>query len=157
VEGEQLSARITYALNSPTYWIDPSGFNVTVKLFPGNQPAGHIGLGVNTNDTSGFYPNHNTGASPGHVKRDNPNIEGDPEGCIILITTPDQDKAVQDYIDNRTKHPGWWKPGRDCSNFVHDALAAGGIKVGDSMFPRNVFDNLKKLPHTSCSDVTPIF
>ena len=44
----------TYALNSPTYWIDPSGFNVTVKLFPGNQPGGHIGLGVNTDDTRGL-------------------------------------------------------------------------------------------------------
>jgi RHS repeat-associated protein len=147
----------TYAMNSPTYWIDPSGFNVTVKLFPGNQPFGHIGLGVNTNDTVGFYPNHNTGASPGNVKPDDPKTEGDPEGCIILITTPDQDKAIQNYIDNRRKHPGWWRPGRDCSNFVHDALGAGGIKADDSTFPRNVFDNLKKLPHTSCSNVTPIF
>jgi RHS repeat-associated protein len=146
----------TYALNAPTYWIDPSGFNVTVKLFPGNQPAGHIGLGVNTDDTVGFYPNHDTGASPGNIHRDDPNTEGNPEGCIILITTPDQDKTIQTYIDNRKKHPGWWRPGRDCSNFVHDALAAGGIKVGDSMFPQSIFPNLKNLPHTSCSHVTPI-
>jgi RHS repeat-associated protein len=146
----------TYALNSPTYWIDPSGFNVTVKLFPGNQPAGHIGLGVNTDDTVGFYPNHDTGASPGHIQRDDPHTEGSPEGCIILITTPQQDQNVQDYINKRKANPGWWRPGRDCSNFVHDALGAGGIKVGDSTFPRNVFNNLKNLPHTSCYNVTPI-
>ena len=146
----------TYALNSPTYWIDPSGFNVTVKLFPGNQAAGHIGLGVNTDDTVGFYPNHDTGASPGHIQRDDPHTEGSPEGCIILITTPQQDQNIQDYINKRKANPGWWRPGRDCSNFVHDALGAGGIKVGDSTFPRNVFNNLKNLPHTSCYNVTPI-
>ncbi len=146
----------TYALNSPTYWIDPSGFNVTVKLFPGNQPAGHIGLGVNTDDTVGFYPNHDTLYSPGHIQPDDPNTEGSPEGCIILITTPQQDQNIQDYINKRKAKPGWWRPGRDCSNFVHDALGAGGIKVGDSTFPRSVFGNLKNLPHTSCSNVTPI-
>ncbi len=146
----------TYALNSPTYWIDPSGFNVTVKLFPGNQPYGHIGLGVNTNDTVGFYPNHDTLYSPGHIQPDNLNTEGSPEGCIILITTPQQDQNIQDYINKRKANPGWWRPGRDCSNFVHDALGAGGIKVGDSTFPRSVFGNLKNLPHTSCTNVTPI-
>jgi RHS repeat-associated protein len=139
-----------YALDSPTNWIDSSGFNVSVKLFPGNQPFGHIGLGVNTNDTVGFYPDHDTGASPGHVQPDDPKTEGPPEGCIILITTPKQDQDIQDFINKRRAKPGWWRPGRDCSNFVHDALYVGGIKVDDSTFPRSVFDSLKTLPHTSC-------
>jgi len=146
----------TYALNSPTYWIDPSGFNVTVKLFPGNQPAGHIGLGVNTNDTVGFYPNYDTLVSPGHVQRDDQWAEGPAKDCIIIITTPQQDTEIQHYIDLRKKKPGLWRPGRDCSNFVHDALGAGEVKVDDSTFPHSLFDNLKKLPHTSCSNVIPL-
>lgn len=146
----------TYALNSPTYWIDPSGFNVTVKLFPGNQPGGHIGLGVNTDDTVGFYPNHDTLCSPGHIQRDDQWQEGHPVDCIIIITTPQQDVDIQRYIDIRKKKPGWWRPGRDCSNFVHDAFQAGGIQLDDSTFPRSLFGSLEKLPHTSCSNVTPL-
>ena len=145
-----------YALNFPAYWIDPTGYNVTIKVYPGNQPAGHIGLGVNSDETVGYYPNHDTGASPGHIEPDDPNKEGSPESCMIILTTPDQDQRIQNFINTRRKSPRWWRPGNDCANFVHDALKAGGIKVDDSTFPRSVFGNLQQLPHTSCFNVTPI-
>ena len=142
-----------YALNSPTYWVDPKGLDVTVKLYPATNPYGHIGLGVNTMKTEGLYPDVDLPAYPGHILPD----KAEPTGCLIIHTTPQQDRDIQNYIKSRKKKPGWWRfPGGDCANFVHDALKAGGINVGDSSLPPKIWSELKKLPHESCHQVTPI-
>jgi RHS repeat-associated protein len=147
----------TYALDLPTYWIDPTGLDVTIKQYPGNNIWGHIGLNVNDPNTVGFYPVHNTGASPGKVIPDDPNNEGTPEACIIIPTSPQQDQDILNFIKSRKLNPGWWRPGRDCANFVHDALKAAGINVDDSTFPRDLMNNLKRqVSHTSCVNVTPL-
>jgi RHS repeat-associated protein len=143
-----------YALDSPTNWIDPLGWDVTVKLYPATNPYGHIGLGVNTMQTEGFYPDVDLPAYPGHILPD----LAQPIGCMIIHTTPQQDQDIQNFINSRRKKPGWWKvPGRDCANFVHDALQSGGITVGDSSLPPKLWSDLSKLPHESCHKVTPIF
>ncbi len=143
-----------YAFGSPTNWIDPMGLDVTVKLYPATNPYGHIGIGVNTMQTEGFYPDVDLPAYPGHIKPD----LARPIGCMIIHTSPQQDQDIQNFINRRKKKPGWWKvPGRDCSNFVHDALQAGGINLGDASLPPNLWKNLAKLPHDSCYNVTPIF
>jgi RHS repeat-associated protein len=142
-----------YALGSPTNWIDPKGLDVIVKLYPANNPYGHIGLGVNTMQTEGLYPDVDLPAYPGHILPD----KEPPIGCLIIHTTPEQDKNIQNYIDSRKKKPGWWRfPGGDCANFVHDALKAGGINVGDSSLPPKIWSNLTQLPHESCYNVTPL-
>ncbi|HET7107291.1 MAG TPA: RHS repeat-associated core domain-containing protein [Candidatus Acidoferrum sp.] len=143
-----------YAFGSPTNWVDPLGLDVTVKLYPAANPYGHIGIGVNTLDTEGFYPDHDLPTYPGHILPD----KAKPIKCMIIHTTPQQDQKIQNYINSRKKDPGWWRfPGRDCSNFVHDALKAGGIDVGDSSLPPKVWSNLTQLPHESCSyNVTPL-
>jgi len=146
-----------YVLNSPTNWVDPMGLDVTIKLYPSPQgspnPYGHIGIGVNTPQTEGFYPDIDLPAYPGHILPDTlPPIK-----CMIIHTSPDQDKNIQDFINSRKKTPGWWRfPGGDCANFVHDALKAGGINVGDSSLPPKVWSNLTQLPHESCYKVTPL-
>ena len=142
-----------YALGSPINWVDPLGLDVTVKLYPAANPYGHIGIGVNTLNTEGFYPNHDLPTYPGQILPD----KAQPIKCLIIHTTPQQDQKIQNYINSRKKNPGWWRfPGRDCSNFVHDALKAGGINVGDSSLPPKVWSNLTQLPHESCYNVTPL-
>jgi len=143
-----------YALGSPMNWTDPMGLDVTVKLYPSTNPYGHIGIGVNTMKTEGFYPDVDLPAYPGHILPDSLR----PIGCIIIHTSPPQDQNIQKFIDSRKKKPGWWKvPGRDCANFVHDALAAGGVNVANESLPPNLWKNLNNLPHESCYNVTPIF
>ncbi len=144
-----------YVLGSPLNWVDPMGLDVTVKLYPAANPYGHIGIGVNTLQTEGFYPGVDLPAYPGHILPDNkvPAIK-----CMIIHTTPQQDQKIQNYINSKKKTPGWWRfPGSDCANFVHDALKAGGINVGDSSLPPKVWSNLTQLPHESCFSVTPFF
>jgi len=146
-----------YVLGSPINWVDPMGLDVTVKLYPSPQgspnPYGHIGIGVNTLQTEGFYPDIDLPAYPGHILPDTlPAMK-----CMIIHTTPQQDKDIQKYINSKKKTPGWWRfPGGDCANFVHDALKAGGINVGDSSLPPKVWSNLTQLPHESCYNVTPL-
>ena len=46
-----------YAYDSPLNFRDPLGLDVTVTLWPGDaNGAGHVGVGVNTGDTQGWYP-----------------------------------------------------------------------------------------------------
>ena len=41
---------------NPNDFVDWLGLYVTIKLYPGAHGLGHIGIGVNTPNTSGFYP-----------------------------------------------------------------------------------------------------
>jgi hypothetical protein len=134
-----------YARNAPMTWTDPTGLDMYVILYQGSTPVGHIGIGVAGNgvNSQGFYP-------PGQVQPDDAAEEGYPKGCLIFSTTVRQDDAVRDFIDQRKRDPGWWGPGRDCANVVHDALKAAGINVDDSMWPKTLFKNLQKLTPYSC-------
>src|SRR6516165_7367856 len=65
------------------------------------NPYGHIGIGVNTPQTEGFYPDIDLPAYPGHILPDTlPPIK-----CMIIHTSPDQDKNIQDFINSRKKTP----------------------------------------------------
>jgi hypothetical protein len=98
---------------------------------------------VNGFNTQGFYP-------PGAVKRDDWTEEGFPKGCLIIPTTVAQDEQIRKFIEERRRNPGTWRPGRDCSNFVHDALKAGGINVDDSTWPDQLFRNIQRITPYSC-------
>ncbi|TAK99692.1 MAG: hypothetical protein EPO08_15660 [Rhodospirillaceae bacterium] len=106
--------------------------------------AGHMGIGVNTAKTQGFYPAQSDGGKelmgnnvPGTVKKDDLTRT---QWTTRIPTTPAQDQAVQDYINRRTANPGDYNLyDRNCSEFVGDALKAGGIPTpSDTMIP-NVF------------------
>jgi hypothetical protein len=67
-----------------------------------------------------------------------------PEDSITIHTTPKQDKAIQDYLDMKTKNPGNYNTYRkNCATTVHDALKAGNINSPDTMWPRTLFKGLK--------------
>jgi RHS repeat-associated protein len=149
-----------YADDNPISYKDPFGLDVTINLQTGAGGAGHIGIGVNTKQTDGFYPLHETvlvptsaGAIPvdpyyfapiastGVVLKDNLH---DVVDSITLHTTPEQDRKIQKFIDARRANPGLYNLfGRNCVGFVHDALAAGGIQTELTLFPSDLFYPLK--------------
>jgi hypothetical protein len=127
--------------------------DVTVNLFYTEvSNIGNIGIGVNTDQTEGFYPaDHSllteiqeklfTADVPGAIKSDNLN---DPHYTMHIKTTPEIDKVVQDYIDRekaRPSHYNWmWN---NCANFCEDTLTAGAIPVPHTMWPRKLYDALQ--------------
>jgi RHS repeat-associated protein len=141
-----------YANGNPVSFTDPFGQDVTVTFWPGDAHGyGHVGAGVNTDSTSGYYPtSHSTclvfGCDvPGQVLNDPKDHPGVTPQKVTIPTTPDQDKAMQKVIDARTKDPGKYNLyGRNCTKFVEDILNAGGLKnVPDTTYPQDLFDNLK--------------
>ncbi len=139
----------TYALNNPLRYIDPTGLDVTVSLYPGASGFGHVGIGVNTPNTTGFYPAPD--ASNFDVVRGQP-VPGvmqpdtrTPTGTITIPTTPAQDQAIQDFINQRTQNPGSYDLNdRNCTTTVRDALGAGEVNTPHTILPRTLFDNLRQ-------------
>ena len=136
-----------YVLNDPVNFIDPIGLDATVSLYSGAGGFGHVGIGVNSPNTSGFYPA--PGAStfdtvtgqpvPGVMQPDT----GVSIDTITIPTLPVQDQAIQDFINRRKQNPGDYDLNdRNCATTVHDALGAGGINTPNTIFPYTLFDNL---------------
>ena len=47
----------TYVFDDPSSLVDPSGLDATITFWPGDAHGyGHIGIGVDTDQTTGFYP-----------------------------------------------------------------------------------------------------
>jgi len=138
-----------YVLNDPVNLYDPLGLDVTVARYPGALGLGHIGIGVNTSDTTGFYPASGvsklatmTGQPvPGEVRPD----KRTPIKTITIPTTPEQDKAIQDSIDKLTQYPGNYDiNGRNCATTAIDSLRAGDVNTPATLFPGILMNNLQK-------------
>jgi RHS repeat-associated protein len=137
----------SYVANNPINWVDPLGLDVTVVLYEGAGGFGHIGVGVNTGTTSGFYPNK-TGLgviagkdTPGEWKEDKANQIKN----ITIKTTPEQDAAIQKHLDGQKQNPGSYNLyNRNCATQAGEALKAGGIKVPDTIRPRPFIEGLPK-------------
>ncbi len=125
--------------------------DVTVSLFPGAKVFGHVGLGVNTALTQGYYPANGvsqfdtgTGWVKGEVRYD---VSVREEASVTLRGTPQQDAQVQAAIDARRTNPGMYVlRHRNCANFVGDALRAGGYQVPYTSMPRKLFEAVESLP-----------
>jgi RHS repeat-associated protein len=135
-----------YADLNPINLMDPYGLDVTISLYRGAGPFWHIGIGVNTNKTRGFYPT--SGSSllsvpfgkpvSGEVRSDDTNKL---LGSIVIKTTPEQDKKIQEYIDLRMLNPGKYDfNDRNCATAVRAALKAGDINTKVSVEPRTLFN-----------------
>lgn len=122
---------------NPLRYSDPYGLDVTVCYFPNSAARlGHIGIGVNTTNTRGFYPIETAGFlerfhTEGVVDIDIDRAGEDaPRSCTNIETTPDQDEEILRFIEARQASPGNYNlAGRNCSLFVADALRAGDIPV----------------------------
>ncbi len=122
------------------------------------NPGGHVGVGVNTDQTVGFYPNNDWGSvnifggTPGHIQPDDPNGDRTVQNVIVIPTSPDEDAAAQAYIDNFTKNPGNWSLfGRNCTFFVEKVLGAAGRGTSTSNWPRWLMHDL----HQEYDNQTP--
>jgi hypothetical protein len=111
----------------------------------------HVGIGVNTANTVGFYP-----VGEGRMFDNGvvlPDLErfgewGNVKDVIIIGTIGEQDRQIQEFIDRRRRDPKNYNSlsGRHCGGFVQDALLAAGItpfpKVAN---PGSFFNALKAL------------
>jgi hypothetical protein len=109
----------------------------------GPNTAGHIVVSVNGGPNQGFDtanwfwdPFAATGETvPGAVK----SIDLSRRTTWDQVTIPtshDQDVAIKNFIDHRSKKPGFYNlAGRNCTEFVRDALGAGGIGLGTCVKP----------------------
>lgn len=141
--------------NNPLSYSDPAGLDVTVTLYPGG--TGHIGIGVNSQQTQGLYPQQKS--VPVVLCRDVPGVvlndqtKQPPDAIrrsqsITIKTTAIQDQFIQDYI-NQTRSSSnatYNLCSQQCTRFVIDALGAGGLGLPryDSARPQDLFDILRQ-------------
>ncbi len=134
-----------YARNDPVNSYDPEGLDiVSVGTYTaGFGIPGHSSISVNGAPFQGFYPDHGGAILPeGHKLKRNP------EYRVRFKVTPEQARRIKKFIEDQKKK------GREfnlftnnCSNFVRDALAEGGVlPPGHSGFtPGDLF--LETLEH----------
>ena len=142
-----------YAANDPLFFVDPFGLDLTVTLYQG--PADHVGIGVNSPITNGYYPAENKDLTPLNISVpgvEKPDTGETPIDSITIHTDPQQDAAVLAFIKNRMKNPGKYNLySRNCANAVESALSSAHISAPNDTLPKNLFDWLKQQygPHVA--------
>jgi len=64
---------------------------------------------------------------------------------VKIKTTPEQDNAIEDYLDNLSKNPGQYSlHKRNCSIIAARALKAGSIDVTETKYPKQLIEQLSK-------------
>ena len=138
-----------YVGGNPLSYVDPLGLDATIALYPGASGFGHIGIGVNSANTTGFYPAPGSSTFDVITGQPVPGIEKadtrTPTATINIRTTPAQDNAIQDFINARKRNPGKYDLNdRNCATTVRDALGAGGVNTPATIYPRDLMRNLQK-------------
>ena len=102
----------SFAKDNPLRYEDPSGLNVTISLYKTNTALiDHIGIGVNSTRTYGFYGLFSASHPPfkliegynlpGLVMRDTNLLAG----SFLIKITERQDEQITKYIEYRIAHP----------------------------------------------------
>jgi RHS repeat-associated protein len=129
----------TYVGNTPVNWIDPLGLE-TLVIFNGptsGNPFGHTAIATTG---SGVY-------SPGNNPNDpNRNYQGSSltdylaveaarrdTTVYVLPTTPDQEKAVINYMKSKATRPEIFPD--NCAARVGNSLKAGSVNLSDPFIP----------------------
>jgi RHS repeat-associated protein len=144
-----------YVENNPIASRDPFGLDVIVKYFPRTaHEVGHIGVGVNTDDTVGHYPATwvptlrvlACRTVAGAVERDDQLQTGQHYERLRIRRSAAQDQAMLDVI-NRALAAGS-RPynlcSRNCAVFSQEVLAAGGLQVPNTRFPQRLWNELRR-------------
>jgi len=138
-----------YVGGNPVSFVDPTGLDAMVCLYPGARTAGHVGIGINSSSTVGLYPRSEapglaaiTG-TPAAVKGDSKQAEQ----CKAVSTTAEQDKKMADFIARTAANPGTYSlGGNNCTNFVRSVLQQAGVSTPGSPGPRPFFEGLPGRP-----------
>lgn len=133
----------SYVFNNPTRYFDTLGLDVTVCLYPG-----HIGLGVNSDNTVGRRPASSDDIIdailgknvPGKVSADT----GSKLDCTKIKSTSDEDKKVQQFIDENTFSPGDYNlTQRSCVDLVRDPLRSIlNIPLSNTNLPASLYGEI---------------
>lgn len=138
-----------YVGGNPILFVDPTGLDYTVCLYPGAGPAGHVGIGVNSSSTVGLYPRSESPGlagitgTPAAVKSDTKQAEQ----CKTASSTAEQDKKMADFIARTIANPGTYTlGGNNCTNFVRSVLQQAGVSPSGSSVPRIFFPTVPGKP-----------
>lgn len=139
-----------YALANPVKYTDPLGLDVTICRWAG--PIPHIGMGVNTSQTTGRRVNKETPAllKPfilggsnifGEVSDDDMNSA---EECKTVKASSQQDRDMQRYIDNAIKNPGQYNLyNNSCVDFVRDGFnQILGLPLSNTNLPGALYNEI---------------
>jgi hypothetical protein len=81
---------------------------------------------------------------PGQVLDDAMDHSGQTPDSLTIKTTPDQDRAMQNAINQRFHNPGKYNLyNRNCARFVEDVLHAGDVSAPDDVRPDHLFRALQ--------------
>jgi RHS repeat-associated protein len=152
-----------YVGNQLTKYVDPSGLDAIISIYPGfdigdGYTTGHIGININNANTLGFYPANNDWVLPIEVPGAVYPDTQLPVDTIDIPTTPAQDQAMLNYIASVANDPGSYTvtgtDGTNCTGFVRGVLNAGGVGglPSDSLSnnaPTTFFNNLPGVPVTN--------
>lgn len=135
-----------YAAANPIQFIDPFGLDLTVTLYQGM--ADHIGIGVNSPTTYGYYPAANAALTPTGISVpgiEKPDAREIPIDTITIHTDPQQDAAVLQFIQDRIKNPGKYNLyTNNCAITVEGALSRAKLSAPNDILPKSLFDWLKQ-------------
>jgi len=134
-------------LGNPKRFYDTYGLDVSICLFSGIP--NHVGLGVNTTNTTGRRTDGTSTLTdifsgddvPGEVSLDDPYNTDSHKQCTTIKTTSEQDKTIQDYINRHIADPGNYNLySRSCVDFVRDILRKElGMNLSNTDLPSNFY------------------
>ena len=113
-------------------------FNDSLKviMYAGHNWFGHLGMQLNSDDSFGLYPHHNSLRSllgaPGQLKFDGD--EGSEKYVVTLNVTPDQAIDMLNFVAGY--RGDWAVQSFNCANFIPATLNAGGINIPQAYVQR---------------------
>ena len=121
-----------YVGGNPVSKVDPTGLDAMVCMYSGAGGFGHVGIGINSSSTSGFYPRSNAPGNPvtgtaGIVQRDTKAANQ----CKAIETTPEQDRLMSEFMKMASQGTpsDYALLTNNCTNFVRDVLLQGGLSI----------------------------
>lgn len=121
-----------YVGGNPISGTDPTGLDAMVCQYRGGGGFGHVGIGINSSSTSGFYPRSNAPGNPvtGTAAIVQPDTKAATQ-CKAIQTTPAQDRLMSEYIKMASEGTpsDYALLTNNCTNFVRDVLLQGGLSI----------------------------
>lgn len=134
-----------YVKGNPVNFADPKGLDATVCLYSGAGGFGHVGIGVNSTATEGYYPDSSADGNPitgqkGKVIFDS----GEKLSCKTISSSAENDKKILDYMHKIQSNPGEYiLTDTNCVDFVRQALKEAGVSSSESIKPKTFFNELE--------------